>query len=125
MSFLPGLGWASGIEGRASGRICTSPAAPRLPVSRGDLKGRGRKDSQPGRGATPEFGSPPDRPAGAFCSLRFVHSGSGTGRKAGGGGSGSDPRAQAGKMATPPADRRLGDMVGDRGTRTARLPSQE
>ncbi|XP_015446212.1 uncharacterized protein C6orf136 homolog isoform X3 [Pteropus alecto] len=35
MSFLPALGWAGGIEGRAFGCICTSPASLRLPVSRG------------------------------------------------------------------------------------------
>ncbi|ELK11175.1 hypothetical protein PAL_GLEAN10001337 [Pteropus alecto] len=72
MSFLPALGWAGGIEGRAFGCICTSPASLRLPVSRGDLKGRGRRDSQPGRGASPEFWSPPDGPVGALCSLRMV-----------------------------------------------------
>lgn len=42
----------------AAGRDCISPAFPRLPGPGGDLKDKGRRGSQPDRGAAPEFSGP-------------------------------------------------------------------
>lgn len=52
------------------GRIRTSPATPRLPMPGGDLKGRGWRGSQPGRGATLEFPSPDQTDLRARCAAR-------------------------------------------------------
>lgn len=105
MLVLPGLGRAGGVEAGMAGRGRISPAFPRLPVPGGDLKDKGRRGSQPGRGAAPEFPGPDQTdPRAALCSPRILHRDSGPGRKAGLGGPGSGPCARPDKMATPPAE---------------------
>lgn len=95
---FPGSAEAGGVEAGAAGLVRISPASLRLPVSGGDLKGRGRRGSRcrPGADQT-------DLRA-ALCSPRILHPDSGPGGKAGPGGPGSGPCAWAGKMATPPAE---------------------
>ncbi|PNI76370.1 LOW QUALITY PROTEIN: C6orf136 isoform 2 [Pan troglodytes] len=62
-SVLPGLRAVRRGQGQAAGRVCVAPDSPRLPVPRGDLKGRGREIRSPA--AAPSRSSPAQtRPAG-------------------------------------------------------------
>lgn len=65
-----GTSFVLGLGCRAPGRIRTSSASPRLPVPGGDLKGRGRRGSEPGCGANPEIPSPDQTDLRAHCAAR-------------------------------------------------------
>ncbi|XP_003897351.3 LOW QUALITY PROTEIN: uncharacterized protein C6orf136 homolog [Papio anubis] len=62
-SVLPGLRADRRGQGQAAGRVCVAPDSPRLPVPRGDLKGRGGEIRSPAA-APSRSSSAQTRPAG-------------------------------------------------------------